>query len=290
MDRGLRGPSRTAVMVAVLRAYHREQPPPRVLDDWMALDLAGEPGRVLLSNMRNTWGPDGMALGARWIAVRTRFVEDKVDEAVADGFHQYVLLGAGLDSFVYRRDDLHKKLRVFEVDHPDSQEWKRRRLAELGIDTPPNLVFAPVNFETGTLRDGLSSANFDFGSPAIFSWIGVTMYLTREAIDETLTTIVGSCSGTRLVLTYDIPRHSLGPTAQAHYDRVSTSAAALGEPFVSLFEPAEIELVLHRFGFQINSHFGPAEALRRYFEGHNVAVDGFQRLAVASVGQADTRE
>ena len=287
MDRGLRGPSRTAVMVAVLRAYHREQPPPRVLDDWLALDLAGEQGQVLLANMQKTWGPDGMALGARWIAVRTRFVEDKVDEAVADRIHQYVLLGAGLDSFVYRRGDLHDKLRVFEVDHPETQEWKRRRLAELGIDTPPNLVFAPVNFETDTLGDGLSSANFDFDSPAIFSWIGVTMYLTRDAIDETLTTIAGSSSGTRLVLTYDIPRHSLGPTAQAHYDRVSTSAAALGEPFVSLFEPAEIEQVLHRFGFQVTSHFGPAEAVARYFGGNTIAVDGFQRLAVASVGKVN---
>jgi methyltransferase (TIGR00027 family) len=288
MDRGLRGPSRTAVMTAVLRAHHREQPPPRVLDDWLALDLAGEQGQVLLANMQKTWGPDGMALGARWIAVRTRFVEDKVDEAVADRIHQYVLLGAGLDSFVYRRRDLHDKLRVFEVDHPETQEWKRRRLAELGIDTPPNLVFAPVNFETDTLGDGLSSANFDFDSPAIFSWIGVTMYLTRDAIEETLTTIGGACSGTRLVLTYDIPRHSLGPAAQAHYDRVSTSAAALGEPFVSLFEPAEIEQVLHRFGFQVSSHFGPAEAVAMYFGGQSIAVDGFQRLAVASVGKADT--
>jgi methyltransferase (TIGR00027 family) len=284
MDRGLRGPSRTAVMVAVLRAHHLEQAAPRVLDDWLASDLAGEPGRALLANMQMTWGPDGMAVGARWIAARTRFVEDLVDDAIADRYHQYVLLGAGLDSFAYRRPDLHQKLRVFEVDHPDSQEWKRRRLAELGIDTPPNLVFAPVNFETQTLRHGLLSANFDFNSPAIFSWIGVAMYLTRDAIDGTLRTIAGCGPGTRLVLTYDIPRHSLDFTAQAHYDRVSTSAAALGEPFVSLFEPAEIEQVLHGQGFQITSHFGPAQAVGRYFGGHSVEIGGFQRLAVASVG------
>jgi methyltransferase (TIGR00027 family) len=275
-------------MVAVLRAHHREQAAPRVLDDWLALDLAGEQGRALLANMQMTWGPDGIDVGARWIAARTRFVEDLVDDAVADRFHQYVLLGAGLDSFAYRRGDLHKKLRVFEVDHPDSQEWKRRRLAELGTDTPPNLVFAPVNFETQTFRDGLSSANFDFASPAIFSWIGVAMYLTRDAIDDTLRTIAGCGPGTRLVLTYDIPRHSLGPSAQEHYDRVSTSAAALGEPFVSLFEPAEIDQVLHGLGFQVTSHFGPAEAVTRYFAGQSIEIGGFQRLAVALVGEAGT--
>lgn len=283
MEPGLRGPSRTAMMTAVGRGYHREGPEPHVLDDWLAFDLAGNEGRAILENMRTNLGPDRAVSFGRWVAVRSRFVEDMVEAAADDGIGQYVLLGAGLDSFAYRRNDMHARIQVFEVDHPDSQAWKRLRVGELGIELPPNLVFAPVNFETQTLRDGLSSSGFDFALPAIFSWIGVTMYLTREAIDSTLRVIAACAAGTRVVLTYDVPRHTLDQMGQLDFDQISGRAAAVGEPFVSLFEPHEIEELLQELGFQGVRHFGPDEAVRTYFSGHDVRFAGVQRLVAASI-------
>jgi methyltransferase (TIGR00027 family) len=133
--------------------------------------------------------------------VRARF-PDVVERAAAGGVGQYVILGAGLDSFAYRRDDLLGRLRVFEVDHPATQRWKRRRLAQLGVDSPAGLVFAPVDFERQTLREGLAAAGFDFGQLAVFSWAGVTMYLTLDAVNATLATMAGCQAGTWVVLTY----------------------------------------------------------------------------------------
>jgi methyltransferase (TIGR00027 family) len=161
-------------MTAVARALHLDEPPPRVFDDRLALALAGEDGPPLIERLRSEV-PAPMLLGfSRWMCVRARLSEDVVERAVADGVRQYVILGAGLDPFAYRRGDLLERLRVFEVDHPASQAWKSARLAALHVDRPANLVFAPVDFETQTLRDGLTSAGFDFGAVAVFSWIGVT--------------------------------------------------------------------------------------------------------------------
>jgi methyltransferase (TIGR00027 family) len=164
--------------MAVGRALHREEPTPTILDDYLALPLAGEEGPALIERLRAELPAQMLVALSRWACSRARLPEDIVERAVAEGIRQYVILGAGLDSFAYRRADLLDRLRVFEVDHPASQAWKQARLAELGIHHPTNLVFAPVDFETQTLRQGLEAAGFDFGAPAVFSWIGVTMYLT----------------------------------------------------------------------------------------------------------------
>src|SRR5687767_8803463 len=153
-----RGPSRTAVLTAAARALHREEPPPWVLDDQLALALSGEDGRLLAEQLRTELSPQALLGFARWCCVRARLPEDTVERALADGVRQYVILGAGLDSFAYRRGDLLDRLRVFEVDHPASQDWKRQRLDALGLARPPNLVFAPVDFERQTLRAGLEAA------------------------------------------------------------------------------------------------------------------------------------
>ena len=129
-------------MAAMGRALHRDGPPPHVLDDWMAADLAGEEGRAILDGMLANAPPDRMHAFQVWTAVRSRFVEDFVESAAAEASRQYVMLGAGLDSFAYRHADLVERLTIFEVDHPFSQAWKRRRLDELGIMLPRNVVFA----------------------------------------------------------------------------------------------------------------------------------------------------
>ena len=272
------------MLTAVARALHREEPRPWVIDDYLALGLAGPEGHTLLGQLRTEVPRPYLLAFSRWMCVRARFTEDIVEQAAASGVSQYVILGAGLDSFAYRRDDLLGRLRVFEVDHPATQSWKRRRLAGLGVGLPARLVFAPVDFERQTLREGLERAGFDFGLPTIFSWIGVTMYLTLDAIHATLATVARCGTGSRLVLTYNQPPAALtGATAQIAATFAGL-AAELGEPFVSRFTPAEIARLLHGHGFGDITDFGPDEARAAYFQGRaDVEIAGAQRLAAATL-------
>jgi methyltransferase (TIGR00027 family) len=215
---------------------------------------------------------------------RSRYTEDCLEEAVRRGVRQYVILGAGLDSFALRHLDLQDRLRVFEVDHPSSQAWKRQRLDDLGLHCPPNLTFAPIDFEHQTLRAGLEAAGFDFAEPAVFSWIGVTMYLTLEAIRATLETVASCPAGTRIVLTYNQPPSALQGFGLSLETTLSKLIADLGEPMISLFVPGEIEGLLRQVGFVDIVHIGPDEAVRAYFPGRaDVRFAGAQRLAIGEV-------
>ena len=280
-----RSPSKTAVRSAAARALHREEPPPWVLDDHLALGLAGDEGVSITRSMRDELSAENLHTFSRWTCVRARLAEDVVERAVAAGIRQYAILGAGLDSFAYRRSDLLGRLRVFEVDHPASQAWKRERLAELGVSLPANLRFTPVDFETQTLRDGLLAAGFDFTAGAVFSWIGVTMYLTLAAIETTLETVAACPPDSRIVLTYNLPLSALEGQGRAIGSRMSRSAGEVGEPWLSFFTPAEAEALLRRYGYGEVSHFGPAEAIRTYFADRpDVHLGMPQRLLVATVG------
>jgi len=284
---GDRGPSRTALLTAVARALHREEPEPRVLDDYLALGLAGPEGLALRARLRaEVPGPHLLAF-CRWVCVRARFLEDIAERAAAGGVGQYVILGAGLDSFAYRRNDLLDRLRVFEVDHPATQSWKRRRLAELGVASPAGLVFAPLDFERQTLREGLEQMGFDFGRLAVFSWVGVTMYLTLDAIHATLATLARCRPGTRVVLTYNQPPDALtGITAQIAATFAGL-AAEMGEPFITRFHSAEMGQLLRGHGFCDITDFGLDEARAAYFPGRpDVEIAGAQRLMAATVAPA----
>ena len=282
-----RGPSRTAVLTAAARALHREEPPPWVLDDGLALALAGDDGRALADRLRAELTPQALLGFTRWCCVRARLPEDTVAAAAAEGVGQYVILGAGLDSFAYRRGDLLDRVRVFEVDHPASQAWKRSRLDALGVSPPPNLVFAPVDFEHQTLGAGLAAAGFDVRVPAVFSWIGVTLYLTPEAIRATLATVAACAAGTRIVLTYNRPLSALGTLGRETDTVIAGIAGAMGEPVISRFEPDEIERLLREVGFTDVADFGPEEAVRTYFAGRqDVRFGGAQRLVVAAGAHA----
>jgi methyltransferase (TIGR00027 family) len=171
--------------------------------------------------------------------------------------------------------------------HPATQSWKRRRLTELGVELPARLVFAPVDFERQTLREGLERAGFDFGQLAVFSWVGVTMYLTLDAIHATLATIAQGRPGTGVVLTYNQPPAALaGSTAQIAATFAGL-AAEMGEPFISRFLPAQIARLLHEHGFGQITDFGPDEARAAYFAGQaDVEIAGAQRLVAATVAPA----
>lgn len=280
----MRGPSGTAVLTAVARALHREEPPPWVLDDSLALGLAGEAGPALRARLLREMAHDDLLGFTRWVCVRARLPEDIVEDAIAAGAGQYVILGAGLDSFAYRRHDLLDHLRVYEIDHPDTQAWKRARLAELDVEEPAALVFASVDFERQTLVEGLTAAGFDFDAPAVFSWMGVTLYLTLTAITTTLDTVTRCPTGTRLVLTYNLPREALRGMGATTDAALAGIAATMGEPIVSMFVPDEIERLLRDHGFDDIVHIGPEEALTRYFPGRtDVRFGGAQRLIVATV-------
>jgi methyltransferase (TIGR00027 family) len=272
------------VLTAAVRALHREEPPPWVLDDELALQLAGGDGDEITRRLRMELPPEDLLAFSRWLCVRARLPEDLVQQGIADGVRQYVILGAGLDSFAHRRGDLLERLRAFEVDHPATQAWKRLRLQELGIGHPANLIYAAVDFETQTVRDGLVAADFDFGAPAIFSWIGVTMYLTRDAIVSTLESVLAAAPKSRIILTYNRPVSALqsGEAVTARTLRQITQE--MGEPFISLFEPAEIEQLLLKMGFVDIVHFGPDDAVRTYFRGRSdIRLHGSQYLAIATV-------
>jgi methyltransferase (TIGR00027 family) len=233
--------------------------------------------------MRSTFSPERLVAFQSWTAVRARFVEDTVRRAVNRGVSRYVILGAGMDSFAYRHSELSPEVHIIEVDHPLSQAWKQRRLAELEISLPENVTFLGVDFETQSLREALEAAGIDFQQEAVISWIGVTMYLAHTAIEATLQVLADFPPGTQLVLSYDQPPDVLNDAGRALLADVSGTAAKLGEPFISLFRQEEIDHLLEKHGFRSLAHFGAAEATSDYFDGNDMGMPGVQRLVVAAV-------
>src|ERR1700688_3077516 len=178
--------SKTAQRVAIRRAAHQLLDEPRVLEDPLALRIIGSEAEEELRSNPKEHHAFARAFRA-FMAARSRYAEDELARAVAHGVRQYVVLGAGLDTFAYRNP--HAGLRVFEVDHPATQAWKREQLQAAGIAIPPSLTFVPIDFEQETLADGLEDCGFDASAAAFFSWLGVTPYLTREACMTTLSSI-----------------------------------------------------------------------------------------------------
>ena len=197
---------------------------------------------------------------------------------------QYVVLGAGFDTFAYRNPHPESSLRVFEVDHPATQGWKRKMLAAAGIAVPGSLRFAPVDFERETLDEGLARAGFDPAVPSFFSWLGVAMYLTDDAFTATLGKLGAAAPGSGLVLDYAVPRAHLGWLQRLAHDRLSRRVAAAGEPFRTFFTPGELRARLQRAGFRDVEDLGPDELNARYFQGRR---DGLRvRGALARLAAA----
>lgn len=287
MGEHVRSPSRTAVLTAVARALHREEPRPWVLDDYLALELAGRAGTAIRERLLAELPRTHLMAFSRWMCVRARFPEDLIEQAVSTGVRQYVILGAGLDSFAYRRSDLLDRLRVFEVDHPATQGWKRRRLISLGVARPAGLVFTPVDFERHSLRQRLEDGGFDFREPSVISWVGVTMYLTAEAINATLATLAACRPGTRVVVTYNQPAGALEGISAEIAGAFAAIVKELGEPFVTLFLPDEMRALMLRHGFGDIVDFGPEHARSAYFGGRaDVDIAGAQHLITATVTPA----
>jgi methyltransferase (TIGR00027 family) len=199
-----------------------------------------------------------------FIAARSRFSEDTLAACVARGVRQIVVLGAGLDTFSLRNPYADQSVRVFEVDYPATQGWKRQRLKAAGLAIPPSLIFAPVDFERQSLADGLAAAGFRADLPAFFQWLGVVPYLTREAITTTLDFIAG-LPESEVVFDYAEPLENYPPDRRAEVMAIAESAAARGEPWLSLFDPAEMTALLQGRRFARTEDLARADVADRYY-------------------------
>jgi methyltransferase (TIGR00027 family) len=254
-------PSQTALTAAAARAAHLlVDGEPRIFADTLAYTLLGDEAEDLIGYHRRRGDHPILAAARAAATVRSRYTEDRLAEAVARGVTQYVILGAGLDSFAYRRDPA-GGIRVFEVDHPGTQKWKQERLREAGIALPGMVTFVPVDFEADVLSDALTEAGFDPSRPAFVSWLGVTMYLTREAIAGTLAEIGGFIPGTEIVLDSILPPELRDATGQAYAEGVSPVAAEHGEPWLSVFGPDDLSALLEEHGFGLVEHASPSGAV-----------------------------
>lgn len=236
--------SKTALGVAIRRAAHQLIDKPTVLDDPIALRLVGDGYPRLMERAMHPVGRDFRG----FMAARSRYAEDQLAEAVARGVTQYVVLGAGLDTFAYRNP--FSTLRVFEVDFPATQLWKRTMLAEAAIALPANLVFVALDFEHQTLADGLTDTGLDFDKPAFFSWLGVVPYLTLDAFRATLSVVARMPQGSTVTFDYAVAPETLSPIGRIAFDRLSERVAAAGEPFQLFFTPEEMAAELRRNGFK----------------------------------------
>lgn len=239
----------SALRVASLRAAHQLLDQPKILDDPLALPILGSDAEA---EIRKEIGCFDHPLSRHMrasLAIRSRVAEDELCDAVQRGVKQYVVLGAGLDTFAYRNVHQNKALKVFEVDHPSMQQWKRTLLTDASIRIPESTVFVPLDFEHEELADGLAKAAFRFDEPAFFSWLGVTVYLTREAIFDTLRFVAALPRGSGIAFDYGLDPSLLGPLDRVARDFNRKTSSDGGEPWVSFFRPDELVTQLRQIGF-----------------------------------------
>lgn len=263
-DKLTAAPESTAVRVALWRALHvQSDPPPHVLEDEIGLRLAAPDDDW---RGRPDMDPDFTRPFRASIVARARFIEDLVTDGAARGLGQYVILGAGLDTFAQRRPEIAARLRVFEVDQPGPQAWKRKRLVELGFGVPDGLRLVPVDFETGDAWwERLAAAGFDAGRPAVVASTGVSMYLTKAAIAATLRQVAALAPGSMLVMSFMLPFELADPEVRPGLEIAAKGARASGTPFISFFTPAQMLALAREAGFSDVQHVSAATLAERYF-------------------------
>lgn len=264
-NEGSAEPDNTAVRVALWRALHVQvDPPPHVLEDEVGLKLAAPSDGW---HSRPDMNPFTRPFRASIVA-RARFIEDLVAEQMKNGVGQYVILGAGLDTFAQRRPELASRLVVFEVDQPGPQAWKRRRLTELGFGIPSFLRLVPVNFEAGEAWwERLAEAGFDANRPTLVASTGVSMYLTKNAIAATLRRAASLAVPSTLAMSFLLPIELMDPEVRPGMERAAQGAQASGTPFISFFTPEEMLALARESGFRDVRHVSAADLAQRYFAG-----------------------
>jgi methyltransferase (TIGR00027 family) len=254
-------PSHTARGAAAYRALHQTLEGGAIFSDPFAAKILDDETRATLEETAADPSLRPMRL---FIAARSRFSEDTLAACVARGVRQIVVLGAGLDTFSLRNPHAGRGARVFEVDYPATQGWKRERLKQAGLAVPASLTFTPVDFERQSLADGLTAAGFQRDRPAFFQWLGVVPYLTREAVSATLDFIAGVAES-EVVFDYAEPFENYPSERRAHVMAVAARAASLGEPWLSLFDPVKLSEMLRNKGFGVVEDLGLAEITDRFY-------------------------
>jgi len=278
--------SRTAHRVALRRAAHQILDDPKIFDDPIALRIVeAEDAPAAQEYLRQNEAASRSPALRTMMVVRSRIAEDALHEAVAAGVRQYVILGAGLDTFAYRNPYPADRLRVFEVDHPATQAWKRAHLARTGIAVPASLVFAAVDFEQQTLADGLATARFAADQPAFFSWLGVVPYLTTDAVLATLAFVASLPRGSGIAFDYPGDPADASPERRAAHEALRARVARAGEPFRSSFRPDELAAQLRALGFSRLIDEGSDEMNARWCAGRSdgLVVAGLSRMMRAWV-------
>lgn len=277
-------PDDTAVRTALWRALHvQADPPPHVFVDDVGLKLVAPNDGW---RNRPDMGPFTRPFRASILA-RARFIEDLVAEQGSRGVSQYVLLGAGLDTFAQRRPELACQLRIFELDQPAHQAWKRKRLMDVGLGIPPYLKLVPVDFEAGDdWRERLLAAGFTITQPAVVTSTGVSMYLTKEAIIGTLRQVAALAPGSTFVMSFLLPIEMLDADIRIGVERAAEGARANGTPWISFFRPDEMLALARDAGFKKVEHVSAAMLAQRYFADRTDGLrppDNSEELLVAMV-------
>ncbi|HKS51005.1 MAG TPA: class I SAM-dependent methyltransferase [Pseudonocardiaceae bacterium] len=279
-------PTRTALAASAARAAHLiVDGDPKIFEDTVALPLLGSDADDLIAFHRNSADAAFAAALRVIMTTRSRYVEDRLAEAAGNGINQYLILGAGLDSFAYR-SPLVAMLRVFEVDHPDTQDWKRRRLAQARIRVPTQVAFVAVDFERDTLHDHLVNAGFEVNQPSFITWLGVSQYLSHAAIATTLSTLGGLAPGTELTVEYALPVELRDEAGRYLADQLIPLAAALGEPWLSFFSPTEMAALLDSCGFAVVEQVAQREQVNAALWRRS---DGLRPSALSQLAQARVR-
>jgi methyltransferase (TIGR00027 family) len=275
-------PSHTAHRVALRRAAHQLLDQPPVLRDPLAIPILGAATAAALRENPARFETSRVSPYLRaFRAARARFTEDQLAHLRSTGIRQYVILGAGLDTFAYRDPSPELPLRVWEVDYASTQAWKRERLAEANIAVPAHVTFAAVDFERQALPDALAAAGFDADAGALFAWLGVTQYLSHEAIRTTLAYVARATrAGGGIVFDYSIAPHLLSPTQRAVRAMLEEAVGAAGEPWRSTFEPDALVAELRELGFAVAQDVVPDEINGRYLAARTdgLKVGGMSHL------------
>jgi methyltransferase (TIGR00027 family) len=291
----------TALVTAYCRAYHATHDSPKIFDDFLADRMFSKEEHIafdrnladmlpLINPALAATQPDQATALACVMQThhcpitlsRSRYTEDCLEQTVAQGIQQVVLLGAGLDTFAFRRPDLANRLQVFEVDHPATQAMKHERLAMLNMQTPAQLHFIPINFNTENLADVLKRSTYDLHKPGFFSWLGVTYYLSRQVVFETLRTIAGLApSGSTIVFDYMDREAFIPEKAAKRIQLMQAIARQVGEPMQAGFDPLELGNELKNLGFSLAENLTPADIETRFFQGRADAYHAFEHVHFA---------
>ncbi len=261
-------PSHTARGAVAYRAIHQTLEGGSIFSDPFALRILDDATRASLDETATDQSLRPMRL---FIAARSRFSEDTLAASVARGVRQIVVLGAGLDTFSLRNPFAGLGVRVFEVDYPATQGWKRQRLKQAGLIIPASLTFAPVDFERQSLNEGLAAAGFQAGRPAFFQWLGVVPYLSRDAFSLTLD-FIARVPDSEVVFDYAEPFENYLDERRASVMAMAARAASRGEPWLSLFDPAELAGLLNQKGFGIVEDLGLSEIAARFYGAHRQGI------------------